>query len=117
MTATAKIPPGFHVVPCDGAAHENPHIDHCARCAPAWGELLIPAEYPTAEAWRDAYAALRGEPKLAIQRRVKRARGWWAHHRRLALLARGDCGGPIGPPHSARGLGQPHPAARSASTR
>ncbi len=24
-------------VPCDGAAHDNPHIDNCLRCAPRWG--------------------------------------------------------------------------------
>jgi hypothetical protein len=23
--------------PCPGAAHRNPHIDHCMVCAPRWG--------------------------------------------------------------------------------
>lgn len=28
---------GLALVPCDGEAHSNPHIDNCARCAPRWG--------------------------------------------------------------------------------
>ena len=29
--------PGYALVPCDGAAHLNPHIDNCTSCAPRWG--------------------------------------------------------------------------------
>jgi hypothetical protein len=28
---------GFVLVPCDGEAHSNPHIDNCGHCAPRWG--------------------------------------------------------------------------------
>lgn len=39
--------PGHHLVPCDGEAHRNPHIDNCLTCAPRWGFVEIPVEYPT----------------------------------------------------------------------
>lgn len=33
-----RIPFGpEHLVPCPGAAHDNPWIDHCGICAPGWG--------------------------------------------------------------------------------
>lgn len=28
---------GYRLIPCDGEAHTNPHIDNCLRCAPRWG--------------------------------------------------------------------------------
>jgi hypothetical protein len=35
---------GFVLVPCPGAAHENPHIDNCATCAPRWGWVEVHIE-------------------------------------------------------------------------
>ena len=43
---------GMHFVPCTGAAHSNPHIDNCMCCAPRWGQVLVPVEYPTMDAYR-----------------------------------------------------------------
>jgi hypothetical protein len=36
----SKVKParaGYALIPCDGAAHSNPHIDNCLSCAPRWG--------------------------------------------------------------------------------
>ena len=33
---------GYKLVPCDGEAHENPHIDNCSQCAPRWGWVMAP---------------------------------------------------------------------------
>lgn len=43
---------GMHLVDCDGEAHSNLHIDNCMACAPRWGKVAIPAEYPTLSAYR-----------------------------------------------------------------
>jgi hypothetical protein len=32
---------GYRLEPCTGEAHENGHIDHCMRCAPAWGVIAV----------------------------------------------------------------------------
>ena len=34
--------PGYRLIPCDGAAHSNPHIDNCSLCAPRWGWREVP---------------------------------------------------------------------------
>jgi len=33
---------GFKLIPCDGGAHSNPHIDNCMKCAPRWGWVMVP---------------------------------------------------------------------------
>jgi hypothetical protein len=37
---------GFRLVPCDGAAHSNAHVDNCGRCAPRWGWVEVPVGTP-----------------------------------------------------------------------
>ena len=50
---------GLHLVPCDGEAHQNPHIDNCSCCAPRWGQVAIPIAYASVRAWREAADAER----------------------------------------------------------
>jgi len=33
---------GYRLVPCQGEAHRNAHIDHCALCPPRWGVVMVP---------------------------------------------------------------------------
>jgi hypothetical protein len=33
---------GYKLIPCDGEAHSNPHIDNCGKCAPRWGFVMVP---------------------------------------------------------------------------
>lgn len=33
---------GYRLVPCQGEAHRNAHIDHCMLCAPRWGVVMVP---------------------------------------------------------------------------
>jgi hypothetical protein len=42
------------LVPCDGEAHKNPHIDNCMVCAPRWGEVeeMAPVDIDKARAER-----------------------------------------------------------------
>lgn len=71
---TPKAPPkGYHHVPCDGAAHESAFNDHCGRCAPRWGRLLVPVEFPTAEAFRDHLDGLEPGHAKDLRTTVKRA--------------------------------------------
>lgn len=46
---------GYHLEACNGDAHSNPHIDHCARCMPRWGFIAVPdvAEHPRGEEGQD----------------------------------------------------------------
>ncbi len=39
------------MIPCDGEAHSNPHIDHCMVCMPRWGEVeeLAPIDFEAAK--------------------------------------------------------------------
>jgi hypothetical protein len=46
------------MVPCDGPAHSNAHIDHCAKCAPKWGEVPEYAPTDLDEARRDGLVVL-----------------------------------------------------------
>ncbi len=34
---------GYKLVPCDGPAHSNAHIDNCMVCAPRWGKVMVKA--------------------------------------------------------------------------
>lgn len=36
---------GYHLVPCPGTAHSNPHIDNCGQCAPRWGWIEVPDDW------------------------------------------------------------------------
>lgn len=49
-----KIKQGFHLVPCTGEAHSNPHIDSCGICAPRWGEVEVPIEFSSLADYRAA---------------------------------------------------------------
>jgi hypothetical protein len=45
---------GYHLVPCDGSAHDpavGGMIDNCWRCAPRWAEVLLPEQYASLDAW------------------------------------------------------------------
>jgi hypothetical protein len=44
---------GYHLVPCTGPAHADPHIDNCGMCAPLWGVVPIPLAYGTLSDYRD----------------------------------------------------------------
>ena len=48
---------GFRLVPCDGAAHSNAHIDNCGLCAPRWGWVEIQERYKSLDELRDAMVA------------------------------------------------------------
>jgi hypothetical protein len=37
---------GYVLKACEGAAHSNPHIDNCMRCAPFWGVVAVLPELP-----------------------------------------------------------------------
>lgn len=52
----SALPEGWHLVPCTGEAHANPHVDNCSVCAPRWGLVAVPVEYPTLDAYREAQA-------------------------------------------------------------
>jgi hypothetical protein len=39
---TIYVKDGWHLEPCAGSAHENPHIDGCTLCLGAtWGWMLV----------------------------------------------------------------------------
>lgn len=38
---TPPVKKGWILIPCDGEAHKNPHIDNCMSCAPRWGEVEV----------------------------------------------------------------------------
>jgi hypothetical protein len=42
---------GYKLIPCDGHAHSNAHIDNCGRCAPRWGWLMVPADCGRPAGW------------------------------------------------------------------
>lgn len=62
----------FHVVPCTGEAHSNPHIDNCMVCAPLWAEVVIPVECATLEEWRNLSVEARASHKSARTRFTNR---------------------------------------------
>lgn len=39
---------GYHLVPCPGSAHSNPHVDNCGQCAPRWGWIEVPDDWQAA---------------------------------------------------------------------
>lgn len=60
------------MVPCDGPAHSNAHIDHCGLCAPKWGEVPEYAPADLDEARRDGLVVLgRDAPDDLIAHREK----------------------------------------------
>lgn len=74
MHYTPTPPPkGYHLVPCDGAAHESAHNDHCGRCAPRWARLMVPVEFSTAEAFRAHLDGLEREHAKSLRTTVQRA--------------------------------------------
>ena len=50
---TRAVKKGHRLVPCDGEAHSNAHIDHCMQCAPRWGEVEIPERFATLDEYRE----------------------------------------------------------------
>jgi len=70
---------GWHLVPCDGAAHSNAYIDNCASCSPRWGFLCVPVSCAGWFEWRELlnsathaeYASLKRRQKLADTRMRK----------------------------------------------
>jgi hypothetical protein len=50
----------YHLVPCDGEAHSNAHIDNCSYClSHVWGLIAIPLAFGTLADFRDD-AAMEG---------------------------------------------------------